>query len=365
MKCRPCLPVGSKYTIGFLLSVGFVYWTVVAVNKFLSQPVSTHTTYTIGNDDQFITFPHITWCQNTPVELNTFRQSAADDFLTLMQRALKNESFDVDDYDRTSAILPQEMYAYYQVAYGQPKIDFRSALYHKYNPIYGSCLELDTENVTFPIASASKDLYMEFAWNYSLFGKARTQRIIFHSKYDASDAFNLYQIHNEGSGQYIYLTKKIISRESTQVSPCEKFSEETCREVKGNQNVALKLNCKVQFLYSGKYLNELIDGYRDLPFCPKALMLRALEIYNDTYEECKHSRPCEKHKFKSTEEWEEGALNWLVVSYSDLEVEHHISTINYDLQSLIGEVGGVLGMFLGLSILSMCQDIIKYICRAF
>ena len=47
----------------------------------------------------------------------------------------------------------------------------------------------------------------------------------------------------------------------------------------------------------------------------------------------------------------------LLLTYEDYEVEHHDTTINYGLQSLISEIGGVLGLTLGASILSLFDSV--------
>ena len=41
-------------------------------------------------------------------------------------------------------------------------------------------------------------------------------------------------------------------------------------------------------------------------------------------------------------------------------VEYNIDSISYDLQSLIGEIGGTLGLTLGLSIYSL-MDFVEYV----
>lgn len=41
----------------------------------------------------------------------------------------------------------------------------------------------------------------------------------------------------------------------------------------------------------------------------------------------------------------------------DFEVEHHTTYISYDIQSLIGELGGVIGMTLGLSGMSLADNL--------
>ena len=50
----------------------------------------------------------------------------------------------------------------------------------------------------------------------------------------------------------------------------------------------------------------------------------------------------------------------LTLTYEDYQIEHHDTTINYGLQSLVSEIGGVLGLTLGASILSMF-DLVKTI----
>jgi hypothetical protein len=48
------------------------------------------------------------------------------------------------------------------------------------------------------------------------------------------------------------------------------------------------------------------------------------------------------------------------IQLADPIVEYNIDSISYDMQSLIGEVGGTLGLTLGLSIFSLV-DAIEYI----
>ena len=53
----------------------------------------------------------------------------------------------------------------------------------------------------------------------------------------------------------------------------------------------------------------------------------------------------------------------LHVNLSDPIVEYNIDAISYDLQSLVGEIGGTLGLTIGLSFLSFSEyliEIMKY-----
>ena len=50
----------------------------------------------------------------------------------------------------------------------------------------------------------------------------------------------------------------------------------------------------------------------------------------------------------------------LHVNLSDPIVEYNIDAISYDLQSLVGEIGGTLGLTIGLSFLSFSEYIIQF-----
>ena len=51
----------------------------------------------------------------------------------------------------------------------------------------------------------------------------------------------------------------------------------------------------------------------------------------------------------------------LFVAYENPEVEYHNTYISYDLLSLIGEVGGILGLTLGASALTLLESLIQRI----
>ena len=50
----------------------------------------------------------------------------------------------------------------------------------------------------------------------------------------------------------------------------------------------------------------------------------------------------------------------LHVNLSDPIVEYNIDAISYDLQSLVGEIGGTLGLTIGLSFLSFSEYLIEF-----
>ena len=83
---------------------------------------------------------------------------------------------------------------------------------------------------------------------------------------------------------------------------------------------------------------------------------------------CRRESVCNTTKF--TASWQEFDLfepslkERLIMGYETFDVQHHDTTINYGLQSLVSEIGGLLGLTLGASILSMF-DSIKFIGQNF
>ena len=70
------------------------------------------------------------------------------------------------------------------------------------------------------------------------------------------------------------------------------------------------------------------------------------------------SQTCENVRFTSKQKTEKTWLEnktLVYIRFENPEVEYHISYISYDLISLIGEVGGILGITLGASVLTLFE----------
>ena len=80
-------------------------------------------------------------------------------------------------------------------------------------------------------------------------------------------------------------------------------------------------------------------------------MIKSYEFITKEYVECHQAIACHQVKFEVIEKpW---YLPGIFVHFERVEVTHETSFISYDLQSLICEIGGVIGMFLGFSALSL------------
>ena len=83
-------------------------------------------------------------------------------------------------------------------------------------------------------------------------------------------------------------------------------------------------------------------------------------------ERCKLSPPCITTKYAYSKADFVNSYNQTVieVSFQDMEVENHKTYLSYDFQSLIGEVGGTLGLTLGASAFSLTKSFSKIIGKA-
>ena len=77
---------------------------------------------------------------------------------------------------------------------------------------------------------------------------------------------------------------------------------------------------------------------------------------------CKNEAVCKTTKYSSSlQEFDyvNRNVSKVRIVYEDQEVEHHDTHISYGFQSLTSEIGGVLGLTLGASILSMMNCVEK------
>lgn len=128
----------------------------------------------------------------------------------------------------------------------------------------------------------------------------------------------------------------MLARDPTTSAPCGEFGEKKCRLSNANLMMAKTLNCKVPFFYARQELASLL-----LPDCSKDALVKALDLFQNSSDECKKATSCAKTKFivdkpDTGYDGRGGAI--FNIKYSDIEVRHEISSINYDMQSLIGEV---------------------------
>ena len=114
-------------------------------------------------------------------------------------------------------------------------------------------------------------------------------------------------------------------------------------------------------MHTGKHLKSIFD--RKLPVCSEGNILRALQI-RQNYSNANFWQTCIKTKFAEMLQKfapVNAGSTTITISFQDPEVEFYGTYVNYDLQSLVGEIGGVLGLTLGASGFSLIQFLIDFI----
>ena len=152
----------------------------------------------------------------------------------------------------------------------------------------------------------------------------------------------------------VLLRKKINKKESTRKAPCVKHEYLTCLSIEDNRVILERFHCRIPILYSGPHLDNLSPT--EAANCNYEVTLEALDFISRKESNCSNSQTCDNVRFttksKVQETWVENK-DLIYIVLENPEVVYHHSYVSYDLNSLIGEVGGILGITLGASALTL------------
>ena len=189
-----------------------------------------------------------------------------------------------------------------------------------------------------------------------------TTMLFVHEETDLEDAFDLQPtIHIEltKNSHEIILTKKMLERESTAHTPCGRFGMLSCigREF---VHLANEKNCSASFIYDNGAVDDLLIG-RNFSHCSPDQIVAIADQWIASFDnlwntKCLSKVPCKftqydylDSKLKNDKNRSEYMLKLKPM------VEHSKFYISYDFQSLVSEVGGALGLTIGLSFLSLFE----------
>ena len=191
-------------------------------------------------------------------------------------------------------------------------------------------------------------------------------RILLHTKFDLPDAFQLngripIKISNEMKKSIdITIRKKISKRESTRKVPCSQYEYITCQNIEDNKLVLDEYNCHLPALYYGQHLDNLIT--EEVSICSDEKAKKAINLISSKISNCTRAPTCKMTRFTYTVKEMEPKVkdtNGVQIKFSNPEVVNYYTYISYDLPSLIGEVGGILGLTLGVSVLTFLETLLK------
>ena len=183
--------------------------------------------------------------------------------------------------------------------------------------------------------------------------------MIIHNRDDFQDAHILHdkdKISSMTKDKIFKLSKKVVNSISTRKFPCQKYAKTTCILRHMNTFYHEKYQCQIVFI------RDYIDMKSLKQHCNISVHLE----FNQTYPElflkysstCISSQGCIQTNYiiDSSEDFKAKYglhSSTIKISINKPIVEYYIEEISYDFQSLVGEVGGTLGLTVGLSFLSI------------
>ena len=188
--------------------------------------------------------------------------------------------------------------------------------------------------------------------------------ILLHSLHDLPDSSFLNGktyisiSRDDKEAHKIEIRKKVSKRESTRCMPCTQYEKKTCQNIEDNISILDNFYCRLPFLYQGQHLDHLIP--KETPVCGHEVTNRALELVFGKTSNCTQEKTFEMTRYttvyKILKSWIENKTI-IAVLFDTPEVEYHRTYISYDLLTLIGEVGGILGLTLGASAISLTESL--------
>ena len=155
----------------------------------------------------------------------------------------------------------------------------------------------------------------------------------------------------------VYMKKKVTTRQSTKKFPCIRYRPKTCHDIQMRTMTEDKFKCRIPYLSFGPHFTDNTD----LPECKTENITEMLPLYKTLDQSCNVSLSCLSQTFTITTRVHNkyNKLHMIDIQYDIPEVERHHTYVSYDLLSLIAETGGILGLTLGISGLSLSKETIS------
>ena len=367
--------VRIKNLIIFCLILLLIWWAGTAILKYWSQPLTTDTMNVFGDNDKGIQFPLIAICdydfQKNPLmkDCYTDKHNFISSFVSCMK---EDKDFLIESFMDSLQLDIRKVVAMVSVWTGSEYISLQNLDGHAWSGIFdyiwGFCHTFDLSKINefkyVPYKRMRPGLEFVMAEN----NPWQRIAIMLHTKNDLPDAIilNGYQSitfsNTTKQAHLIGLKKRTNRRETTRKVPCSQYEYNTCQSIEDNQLILDNFHCRIPILYSGQHLDDLIP--KEVLNCSHDVTVEALEFIMNKESKCEQTITCDMTRFTSTysaeEPWKDNkSLIW--VAFKNPEVEFHNTYVNYDLISLVGEVGGILGLTLGASTLTLLEFLFQHL----
>lgn len=183
MQLKYRVPLAIKVCTNLACLGLLVWWTKLAVEKYLSQPLATFLSITTGDDNINIVFPHVTFCL----------RDQSDFIVNTHQTLISDPSFDLDLYlrnqtQRLDHLILDASFPSYSEFSNLPQ-NVSKGFFITFNGYYGPCMAFDSEmfrlNINELGANGAYLTTLLFELNSSYQVAA-----LLHSKYDSADAMD-------------------------------------------------------------------------------------------------------------------------------------------------------------------------------
>ena len=174
--------------------------------------------------------------------------------------------------------------------------------------------------------------------------------VLLHNKNDLPDALTIHPgFHIMNQETEYYLRNKHFSKPNTRSKPCSQYHPMACEDVYLHKIIASKYKCQVPVFFTGYHLKPFRGS---LPHCNKSVIATMLSLKNGS--NCPQSVPCEHTDFSIDgahllESTDDCSYLRFKLTYKQVVQENYKSYIKVEEQKLIGEVGGILGLTVGWS----------------
>ena len=373
-----------KNVILFCLVLLFLWWGSNAVVRYWSQHLTTDISYRSihslvhkGDTNPGVQFPLITVCHSNRFHKDPIIKECDDgswDFVNIVISCMKRTktakvaNLMLNLHSEIGNIVEKVRFwtgsTYVNLQHFDKKVWTRVFL-----PAFGPCYTFDLSKVE-TLKHISFETGKRFGIEFVMAEKhlGQTTELILHTSVDLPDAkqFNGFSTllfsDQIKQAHTVDIRKKINKRESTRNVPCVKYEYLTCRSIEANVLIFERFHCLIPILYTGQHLHDVIP--KDASNCSYEVTLEALDFKSEKESNCSIAQTCENVRFtsnhKAVETWLENKT-LVYVTFENPEVEYQYSYISYDLISMIGEVGGILGLTLGASALTLFESLLKRI----
>ena len=353
-----------------------MWWGSNAVVRFWCQPLTTDVSHSFGDNTIGIQFPLITICDNTNFyQKNPTLEACGDgswNYISEFQSCMKTDkNFNVSSFMKS---LQNDIKNIVEVTYFWTGEEYLNLNYIDDQVWFEVFTDLDGPCYTFDLSRIDQFKYVQYSERSRpgiefVMAKKNTWKMAtmyLHTRNDMPDANRLNEIaylklyNKRKKGHVISIRKKKNKRESTRNVPCVQYEYKSCQSIEDHELILDKFQCKIPILYNGQHLDDVIP--QETPDCSNDVTLEALDLISGNKGKCTLTQTCENTRFtlvhRIEDTWRENkSLIW--IDFKNPEVEYSNTYISYDLVSLIGEVGGILGLTVGASALSTLESMLQ------